>query len=72
MGEENNDLLFTMIFNFIKKMTLAHVEALRLENHFLRQSVLEKKSDEKDIVDMQKKYHEVIELTEVLYINDKK
>jgi hypothetical protein len=48
-------------------MTLAHVEALRLENHFLRQSATEKKSDEKDIVDMQKKYHEVIELTEALY-----
>ena len=47
-------------------MTLAHVEALRLENHFLRQSATEKKSDEKDIVDMQKKYHEVIELTEAL------
>ena len=46
-------------------MTLAHIEALRLENHFLRQSATEKKSDEKDIVDMQKKYHEVIELTEV-------
>ncbi len=37
-------------------MTIAHVEALRLENHFLRQSLDEKKSDEKEIVEMQKKY----------------
>ena len=49
-------------------MTIAHVEALRLENHFLRQSLDEKKSDEKEIVEMQKKYHHVIDLTEVLHI----
>lgn len=47
-------------------MTVAHVEALRLENHFLRQSLVEKKSDEKDILEMQKKYHHLIDLTEVL------
>lgn len=47
------------------KMTVAHVEALRLENHFLRQSLDEKKSDEKEVVEMQKKYHNVIDLTEV-------
>ena len=46
-------------------MTVAHVEALRLENNFLRQSLVEKKSDEKDIVEMQKKYHHVLDLTEV-------
>lgn len=45
-------------------MSVAHVEALRLENHFLRQSLMEKKSDEKEIVEMQKKYHTVLELTE--------
>ena len=44
---------------------MAHIEALRLENHFLRQSATEKKSDDKNVVEMQKKYHEVIELTEV-------
>jgi hypothetical protein len=48
-------------------MTVAHVEALKLENHFLRQSLVEKKSDEKDVVEMQRKYHHVLELTEVLY-----
>jgi len=46
-------------------MTVAHVEALKLENHFLRQSLVEKKSDEKDVVEMQRKYHHVLELTEV-------
>ena len=50
------------------QMTVAHVEALRLENHFLRQSLDEKKSDEKEIVEMQKKYHHVIDLTEVRHI----
>jgi hypothetical protein len=46
-------------------MTVAHVEALRLENHFMRQSLMEKKSDEKEVVEMQKKYHQVLDLTEV-------
>ena len=50
-------------------MTVAHVEALRLENHFLRQSIMEKKSDEKEIEEMQHKYHQAVELTEVC--NDK-
>jgi len=54
-----------MFFFHIFQMTVAHVEALRLENHFLRQSLEEKKSDEKEIVEMQKKYHHVIDLTEV-------
>jgi hypothetical protein len=45
-------------------MTVAHVEALRLENHFLRQSLMEKKSDQKEIAEMQKKYHTVLDLTE--------
>ncbi len=48
-------------------MTVAHVEALRLENHFMRQSLVEKKSDEKEVVEMQKKYHQVLDLTEVIY-----
>lgn len=47
-------------------MTNAHLEALKLENHFLRQSLDEKKSDEKEILEMQKKYHHVLELTEVI------
>lgn len=45
-------------------MTVAHVEALRLENHFLRQSLVEKKSDEKEVVQMQKQYNQVLDLTE--------
>lgn len=45
-------------------MTVAHVEALRLENHFLRQSLVEKKSEEKEVVEMQEKYHQVLDLTE--------
>ncbi len=45
-------------------MTTAHIEALRLENQFLRQSLMEKKSDERDVVEMQKKYHTVLDLTE--------
>ncbi len=49
------------------QMTVAHVEALRLENHFLRQSLVEKKSDEKEVVQMQKQYHQVLDLTEVKY-----
>ena len=48
-------------------MTVAHLEALRLENHFLRQSLVEKKSDEKDILEMQKKYHQLVDLTEVKF-----
>lgn len=47
-------------------MTVAHLEALRLENHFLRQSLVEKKSDQKDIIEMQKNYHHVLDLTEAL------
>jgi hypothetical protein len=43
------------------------MEALKLENHFLRQSATEKRSDDMDIVEMQKKYHEVIELTEASF-----
>ena len=39
---------------------------IRIKFHFLRQSLDEKKSDEKEIVEMQKKYHHVIDLTEVL------
>ena len=46
-------------------MTVAHVEALRLENQFLRQSMTEKKNEEKDVVEMQKQYHRVIDLAEV-------
>lgn len=45
-------------------MTVAHLEALRLENHFLRQSLLEKKSDEKEVLEVQKKYHQLVDLTE--------
>jgi hypothetical protein len=45
-------------------MTVAHCEALRLENHFIKQSLCEKKSDEKDVVEMQNKYHHVLDLTE--------
>ncbi len=45
-------------------MTTAHIEALRLENQFLRQSLMERKSDERDVVEMQKKYHTVLDLTE--------
>jgi hypothetical protein len=48
-------------------MTVAHVEALKLENNFLRQSLCEKKYEDKDVAEMQKKYHHVIELTEVIY-----
>ena len=48
-------------------MTNAQMEALKLENHFLRQSATEKKSDDMNIVEMQKKYHEVIELTEASF-----
>ena len=52
-------------FYFLLQMTVAHVEALRLENHFLKQSLVEKKSDEKEIGEIQKKYHQVLDLTEV-------
>ena len=45
-------------------MTVAHVEALRLENHFLRQSLYEKKNDDKEIAEMQKKYHHVLDLNQ--------
>lgn len=45
-------------------MTVAHLEALRLENHFLRQSLVEKKSDEKEVLEVQKKYHQLVDLTE--------
>lgn len=45
-------------------VTMAHVEALRLENHFLRQSLVEKKGDEKDVLDMQKKYHHLLDMAE--------
>jgi hypothetical protein len=50
-------------------MTLAHVDALRLENQFLRQSIVEKKTDENEVIDMNKKYHQVIDLTEVGFGN---
>lgn len=50
-------------------MTVAHVEALRLENHFLKQSLFEKKSDEKEVGEIQKKYHQVLDLTEVSLIH---
>ncbi len=46
-------------------MTVAHVEALKLENHFLRQSLCEKNTDDKDVAEMQKKYHHVLDLNEV-------
>ena len=45
-------------------MTVAHVEALRLENHFMKQSLGEKKSDQKEVAQMQSKYHQVLDLTE--------
>lgn len=45
-------------------VTTAHVEALRLENNFLRQSLLEKKGDEKEVMDIQKKYHHLLDLAE--------
>jgi hypothetical protein len=48
-------------------MTVAHVEALKLENHFLRQSLCEKNNDDKDVAEMQKKYHHVLDLNEVVY-----
>ena len=48
-------------------MATAHVEALRLENHFLKQSLCEKKSDEKEVNEMQKQYHHVLDLTEVTF-----
>jgi hypothetical protein len=47
-------------------MTVAHVEALKLENHFLGQSLAERKSDDREILEMQKKYHQVLELAEVI------
>ncbi|RNA06011.1 centrosomal of 63 kDa isoform X2 [Brachionus plicatilis] len=45
-------------------VTMAHVEALRLENHFLRQSLIEKKGDEKEVLSMQKKYHHLLDMAE--------
>jgi hypothetical protein len=44
---------------------VAHVEALRLENHFLRQSVVDKKGDENEVNEIHKKYNQALELTEV-------
>ena len=46
-------------------MTVANVDALRLENEFLRQSLAEKKSNPREILDMQKKFNQVLELSEV-------
>ena len=48
-------------------MTTAHVEAMKLENQFLRQSLVDKKSDEKGATEMQRKYNQLIEITEVKY-----
>lgn len=45
-------------------VTMAHVEALRLENNFLRQSLIEKKGDEREVMDIQKKYHHLLDLAE--------
>ena len=46
-------------------MCVAHVEALRLENHFMKNSLCEKKSDEKDVAELTRKYHQVLDLAEV-------
>lgn len=45
-------------------MSIAHCEALRLENQFLQQSVDERKNDEHNLAEMQKRYHELIDLSE--------
>jgi len=47
-------------------MCVAHVEALRLENHFMKNSLCEKKNDEKDVAELTKKYHQVLDLAEVI------